>query len=114
MDFKVIGGNTKLVEALADKIGHENIRTEQRSCSHPPKEWPGIGGSQIELSGERRLLCLRHSGPLFNGYRLGAKTPEEKARGRETTAVLCSQQILADPPEGGTSPTGKVSWKARW
>jgi len=29
MDFKVIGGNTKLVDALADDIGRENIRTER-------------------------------------------------------------------------------------
>jgi len=111
MDFKVIGGNTKLVEALADKIGHENIRTEQEVVAIRQKN----GRVSVEVGSSSPMsadfcVCAIPARCLTD-IDWGPKPPKEKLEAAKQlqyaritkTAVLCSQQFWPDPPEGGFS-----------
>jgi monoamine oxidase len=111
MDFKVTGGNTRLVNALAEKIGRENIRTEQQVVS-------------IRQKGGRVSVEVASGGPVSADFCVcaiparcltdidwGSKPPKEKLDAANQlqyaritkTAVLCSERFWTDPPKGGFS-----------
>jgi monoamine oxidase len=111
MDFKVIGGNTKLVEALADHIGRENIRTDQevvsirrgnRQVSVQVEASAPISADFCVCAIPARCLTDIDWGPKPPNEKLEAANQLQYARITKT-AVLCSQRFWPRPPEGGFS-----------
>lgn len=111
MDFKVVGGNTMLVEVLADKIGRENIQTEQEVVAIRQKN----GRVSVEFGSCSPMsadfcVCAIPARCLMD-IDWGPKPPKEKLEAAKQlqyaritkTAVLCSRQFWPDPPEGGFS-----------
>ena len=113
MDHKVRGGNTRLVNALARKIGLENIRMEEVVV--------GIrnvrNGVEIEVEGSSQpytadyCICAIPARCLLDIDWGKKKPPKQKlAAAAELqyaritkTAVLCSKQFWHPPPVGGFS-----------
>lgn len=111
MDFKVTGGNTLLVDALAEKIGRENIRTEQQVVSIRQKN----GRVSVEVASGGPIsadfcVCAIPARCLTD-IDWGSKPPKEKLGAANQlqyaritkTAVLCSERFWKNPPEGGFS-----------
>jgi monoamine oxidase len=112
MDYKVPGGNVRLVNRLAGAIGRENIRTEQIVV--------GIrhAGSSVEVDVQASpspvvadyCVCAVPAHCLLD-IDWGAKLPKAKLEAAKElqysritkTAVLCSEQFWPDPPKGGFS-----------
>src|ERR1700691_5876861 len=111
MDFKVIGGNTKLLEALADHIGRDNIRTDQevvsirrgnRQVSVQVEASAPISADFCVCAIPARCLTDIDWGPKPPNEKLEAANQLQYARITKT-AVLCSQRFWPRPPEGGFS-----------
>ena len=111
MDFKVRGGNSRIVNALARKIGVENIRTEHVVVGiHQISQRVDVY-VKARAPHYRGLLHLRDSRTLHDRHRLGKATSKEKLEAAAQlqyaritkTAVLCSNRFWPDPPIGGLS-----------
>jgi monoamine oxidase len=111
MDFKIAGGNNQLVNALADAIGHDNIR----------KRWEvkGItqGHGRVTVCGEGQACiradacvcavpahCMRHI-EWYPDLQVWKKDAAERLQySRITkTAVLCSNRFWRQPENSGFS-----------
>jgi monoamine oxidase len=111
MDFKIVGGNIRLVNALADAVGRENIFTN----------WPVY---QILQRNQRVTVCSPGKKSLHADACVCAVPahwlarikwdpeiqPEKKAASEQLqyaritkTAVLCSERFWAQPPKSGFS-----------
>jgi monoamine oxidase len=112
MDFKVHGGNSRLVNALARKIGRDNIRTEQvvvgiRQINR--RVHVQVEGSSTAISGDY-CICAIPAHCMIDidwGKQPPKKHLEAAAQlqyARITkTAVLCSRRFWQEPPRGGYS-----------
>jgi monoamine oxidase len=112
MDFKVPGGNTRLVNALAKRIGLKNIRTEQIVLAiHQVNKRVRV---QVEGSNSPILadycVCAIPARCLVD-IDWGKNPPKEKLAAAEQlqyaritkTAVLCSERFWPPAPKGGFS-----------
>lgn len=111
MDFKVLGGNSRLVDALADAIGRENIKTkcEVRSIRQAK------GRVTVHIRGGRPVgadFCVcAIPAHCIGRIDWGKDTPVDKlvaARQLQyaritKTAVLCSHRFWPQPKKGGFS-----------
>jgi monoamine oxidase len=111
MDFKVPGGNTRLVDALARAIRRKNIRTEQTVVAIHQK----LGRVTIEVESNRPVsadfcVCTIPAHCLLD-IDWGKNPPKEKLEAAKQlqyaritkTAVLCSHRFWPKPREGGFS-----------
>jgi monoamine oxidase len=111
MDFKVLGGNDRLAEALADAIGKENIRLncEVKGMSQANRR------VTVQIKGSRPMsadFCVcaipAHCVGRLNW---GKDRPAEKIAAAmqlqyariTKTAVLCSHRFWPEPKSGGFS-----------
>jgi monoamine oxidase len=112
MDFKVRGGNSRLVEGLAKRIGHQNIRTEQIVVGM--REINKRVHVQVEGSGSPIIadycVCAIPAHCMIDidwGKKPPTKHLEAAAQlqyARITkTAVLCSRRFWPEPESGGYS-----------
>jgi len=111
MDFKVVGGNDRLINALASSIGYENIH---RNCEV----------TKIDQAHGRVTLHVRKHPPVSADFcvcsipahcvgrmKWGKDDPEEKTAAAmelqyariTKTAVLCSRRFWPQPRNGGFS-----------
>jgi len=112
MDFKVPGGNTRLVDALARKIGRKNIRTEQAVVAIRQK----LGRVTVEVESLDSPVSADFCVCAIPAHCLldidwGKKPPVEKLEAAKQlqyaritkTAVLCSHRFWPKTREGGFS-----------
>jgi monoamine oxidase len=111
MDFKVIGGNSLLIDCLADRIGRDRIHTscEVTAITHAK------GRVTVHIKGPRRVtadycvcaipahtLWRLHWGDDPPGEKIAAAKQLQYARITKT-AVLCSRRFWPKPEKGGFS-----------
>jgi monoamine oxidase len=111
MDHKVLGGNDRLVNALADAIGRDNIETH---CE-VTKILHADGRVNVHIRSHRPLsadFCIcAVPAHCVAGIDWGKKPPERKIAAAQQlqyaritkTAVLCSHQFWPRPKKGGFS-----------
>jgi monoamine oxidase len=112
MDFKVRGGNSRLVNALARKIGLKNIRTEQVvvGIRHINRR------VQVQVEGSGSTIIADYCVCAIPAHCLididwGKKPPKEHLEAAAQlqyaritkTAVLCSRRFWHEPRTGGYS-----------
>jgi len=112
MDFKVRGGNSRLVKALAKKIGLQNIRTEQivvGICEVNKRVHVQVEGSGTPIIADY-CVCAIPAHCMIDidwGKKPPTKHLEAAAQlqyARITkTAVLCSHRFWPEPELGGYS-----------
>lgn len=111
MDFKVDGGNTRLIDALADKIGRDNIRTEHQVVAIRQKNGrvsvefgSGCGISADFCICAIPARCLADIDWEKTAPKEKLEAAKELQYARITkTAVLCSRQFWPSPSKGGFS-----------
>lgn len=112
MDFKVRGGNSRIVNALARKIGVENIRTEHVVVGiHQISKRVDVyvQGSSSPIGADYCICAIPAHCMIDIDW--GKRPPKEKLEAAAQlqyaritkTAVLCSSRFWPDPPIGGFS-----------
>jgi len=112
MDFKVVGGNGNLVNALAKAIGRENIRTNNVVVAIRHES----DGISIEVDGGSASICADYCVCAIPARCLlkiawGKACPNKKLEAAKQlqyaritkTAVLCSYRFWPSPTNGGFS-----------
>lgn len=112
MDFKIVGGNSNLVNALADAIGRENIRTNNAVAAIRHQS----DRVSIEVDGGSASICADYCVCAIPARCLlniawGKTSPHKKLKAAKElqyaritkTAVLCSQRFWPSPTKGGFS-----------
>lgn len=111
MDFKIVGGNSRLVDALADAIGRKNIRLkwEVHRLEQKGGRVKVFSGGQSSLGADACICavpahCVRHIDwdPELSPKKRSAAEQLQYARITKT-AVLCSSRFWRQPKTGGYS-----------
>jgi len=112
MDFKVPGGNSRLIDVLGDEIGRENIKLEHIVVgirhAHRRVEVQ-VGASDCSLTADFCICAIPAHCLLDIDW--GEQPPEEKLEAAKElqyaritkTAVLCSERFWPKPRMGGFS-----------
>jgi monoamine oxidase len=116
MDFKVRGGNSRLVNALARKIGRENVRTEQIVVGIHQKEKPGDKKVHVYVEGADQPVSADYCVCAIPAHCIvdidwGKHPPKRQLEAASElqyaritkTAVLCSKRFWPEPERGGFS-----------
>jgi monoamine oxidase len=112
MDFKVRGGNSRLVHALARAIGMENIRTEHAVIAiHQRGRHVQlyVQGSSTAIQSDYCVCAI--PAHCMTEIDWGKRPPKDKLEAAAQlqyaritkTAVLCAKRFWPDPPVGGFS-----------
>jgi monoamine oxidase len=111
MDFKVVGGNSRLVHALADAIGRDNIRNNWEVTRIIQKHGrvTVCGGGQDPLHADACVCAL--PAHCVRRIKWHPDLPPNKRTAAEQlqyaritkTAVLCSKRFWPQPKESGFS-----------
>ena len=112
MDFKVSGGNSRLIDALARKIGRENIRTSQAVVAihqHRGRVTVEVDSSSCPVSANYCVCAIPAHCLLDIDW--GKNPPKRKLEAAKQlqyaritkTAVLCSERFWPKPRKGGFS-----------
>jgi monoamine oxidase len=111
MDFKLEGGNSRLVYALADSIGRSKIHTElEVHRIHQDSDGVEVFSGKHSFRAEVCICALpAHQLPLIDwGKNDLPQDQRDAARQLQyaritKTAVLCSERFWPKPPKGGFS-----------
>jgi monoamine oxidase len=118
MDFKIVGGNSNLVNALADAIGRENIRTDNAAVAilhRSDRVSIEVDGGSPSISADY-CVCAIPARCLLD-IKWGKTSPQKKLEAAKElqyaritkTAVLCSQRFWPSPTKGGFSVCTNVA-----
>jgi monoamine oxidase len=116
MDFKVRGGNSRLVNALARKIGLGNIKTEQIVVGIRQKEKAADKKVHVYVEGANRPIDADYCVCAIPAHCMvdidwGKRRPKRQLEAASElqyaritkTAVLCSKRFWPKPKRGGFS-----------
>jgi monoamine oxidase len=116
MDFKIRGGNSRLVNALARKIGLGNIKTEQIVVGIRQREKAGDKKVHVYVEGANRPIDADYCICAIPAHCMvdidwGKRPPKRQLEAASElqyaritkTAVLCSKRFWPKPERGGFS-----------
>ena len=116
MDFKIRGGNSRLVNALARKIGFGNIKTEQIVVGIRQREKAGDKKVHVYVEGANRPIDADYCVCAIPAHCMvdidwGKRPPKHQLEAASElqyaritkTAVLCSKRFWPKPERGGFS-----------
>ena len=116
MDFKVRGGNSRLVDALARRIGLANIKTEQIVVGVHQRETAGDKKVHVYVEGANRPIDADYCVCAIPAHCMvdidwGKRPPKRQLEAASElqyaritkTAVLCSKRFWPKPERGGFS-----------